>query len=262
MAGRQLLSNDDISYFKRNGYILVKEVFSQSDIFQLRKVFDDAQQTGKWNASPYHTDTIMTDIYNFYPEIIDTIFSEKHIQVAKDLLGTDCILIPECAVHRNRYFDWHRDDINELGKDFSSNKDLAVIQTCIYFQDNTYETGGGMTVCPGSHMKKDSQNDFAFKVKKMLNAFSAENVMTKTGDLLVFDYSLIHRGTPCKTKDNSKETKYAIFNKFSKNNSSAQEIAEKLRIADSGYYKNFLVKDTLHPSFSKIKESSNITIYY
>ncbi len=262
MAGRQLLSNNDISFFKKNGYLLVKDVFSQSDIFQLRKIFDDAKQTGTWNTSPYYTDTIMTDIYNFYPEIIDIIFSEKHIQVAKDLLGTDCILIPECAVHRNRYFDWHRDDINELGRDFSVNKDLSVIQTCIYFQDNNSETGGGMTVCPGSHLKKNSQNILYFKLKKMLNAFHKENVPSQTGDLLVFDYSLIHRGTPCKTKDGNKQTKYAIFNKFSKNNSSAKEIAKKLRIADSDYYKNFLVQDTLNPAFSKIKELSHIDIYY
>src|ERR1035438_626847 len=126
-----VISRDDISFFYKNGFLLIKDVFNCKDIIEIRNRFEEAQKNGIWKSAPYHTDTIMTDIYKFYPDFISVVFSKIHIQIAKDLLGDDCIMIPECAIHRNRYFDWLRDDINELGKDFCLQQDLSIIQTAI-----------------------------------------------------------------------------------------------------------------------------------
>lgn len=280
----RVLSKEQLDFFNREGYVIVKNVWSSEEIEKLKKFFREKFKSEFWKVSPYNSPTIINDIYRHFPELIDVIFKPKYIDAIKDILGENLICMPECSIHYNRFFDWHKDtthmdanggNIHHSGKSF-------LVQSGVYFQDNSPE-GGGLTVVPGSMRNTDrfvkmhygGLSDRVYnKLLKVLGRSAFQqidknekpvDIPTKAGDLLIFNNKLDHRATFLRGRNGKaitpKKEKFAIFNTFGNDKALMNEYLESMRSLDESYSK-YLRQTTSAPVVVKKAEELRFSLCY
>ena len=150
-----ILNKNQIDFFNREGYLVLKNIYTEKEINHLRAHFGNEFQAGFWKKSKYNSENIINDIYNSHPFLVELIFKNKLIESLKSILGNELVCIPECCIHKNRYFDWHTDWSVVLGDHPEANSrkilnDYTHLQCAIYLQENS-PLGGGLTVIKRSH---------------------------------------------------------------------------------------------------------------
>lgn len=116
------------------------------------------------------------------------IFSPNFKNYLSNLSQEYKFFLPNFTVRKNLYIGWHTDD--EF-VDLDEGSFPGVLQCNIYLQDNSKEYGGGIDIAVGTH--KFSKNKKKNLIKT--NGFLSEVTSTQAGDLLIFDYRVIHRST-------------------------------------------------------------------
>jgi len=261
------LTEDQHTFFYEQGYLLIKNLYSKDNIDQVRLIIETGLKNGKWKEAFYNTENITTHIYNLFPELVDLIFTENYIKIMKDLLGENCSMIVEPAIHRNAYGGWHKDSsfLSIQGETFHLNKDFCCAQTAIYLQDNDKDYGGGLTIIPETqntpnkftHLyEMNMANRILLKIQKALNISifdkldSNENLIdipSKAGDLIVFNYSIDHKGTPALKKD-IRGDKLVMFNAFVNSADYAKRQNTCLKKIKSGYSQVYLAQNLALPT--------------
>lgn len=257
----QVLTQEQVDFYFINGYLHVKDVYEPSVIDQIRDIFGKSLEDGKWEEAPYYNEGITTNIYSLFPELIPLVFNDKYIQILHDLFGKDCVTLPEPAIHRNRYYYWHKDStfLDEQRETFHWNDDFQAIMSAMYFQENHPEYGGGITVIPKTQNKPDQfwkankanivQRAFLRLQKKLGISFfdRMENhkekyfIPSEKGDLVILNLKIDHKGTtPSKV---SPYEKFAIFNIVCSDEKYVDQINTCLRRRPSGYYRQYLVHE-------------------
>ncbi|MEL6925497.1 MAG: phytanoyl-CoA dioxygenase family protein [Bacteroidota bacterium] len=262
----QFLTQEEVDQYYREGYLLAKAVYSVKTIDQIRDILAKALKNGTWQSAPYHNEGITTDIYRTMPELVDLIFNENYVQVFKDLYGPQMVILPEPAIHRNRFYYWHKDStfIDEQGKDFHWNEDFNAIMSAMYLQDNDPIYGGGITVAPRTHHNRDYHHKVAhmnlaerivLKAKKLAGISFYDQlekhpdltrIESKKGDLVVLDMRVDHKGSTPKAYRTDFD-KFAIMNIIANNRKYTEAINQCLRARPSGYYTEYLSKDIQLP---------------
>lgn len=254
------LTESDKQLFQRQGYLRIPRVYHADDLRAARKIFQTAFAEKKLHDGRYDSGTLLTDIYGHFPQLAPLIFNETYVDVARDLLGPEATIIPECAVHRERYIHWHKDTtVQEMaGVSSHSGADAgAIVQFATYFQENT-GNGGGLTVIPGTQHLPDPflalysprffqklWNKF-LKINKM-SVFDAlerhpekTDIPMQTGDLLVFDVRIFHRASF--RKHPAGPEKYAIFNTFIQPGKAGLDYFGFMKKRPEPYYRYFREK--------------------
>src|SRR2546423_28761 len=128
-----LLTEAQVKSFYRQGYVLVKDVFAKDELTLIRNTFKEAFEKELWRKSIYDSKSILNDIYMHFPKILNSIFNDKYIRAVKDILGESLVCIPECAVHHNRYYDWHRDTtrMEQFGDYSHLEEEKVLVQSAI-----------------------------------------------------------------------------------------------------------------------------------
>jgi len=254
------LAKSDIELFQQQGYLLIPGVYRADDLLAARNVFQKAFGEKKLHDSRYDSDTLLTDIYTHFPQLAPLVFNEKYAAVARDLLGPDATLIPECAVHRERYIHWHKDTTVQEMAGLTSHNGAdadAILQFATYFQENA-GNGGGLTVIPGTHLLPDPflklysprflQRVWNKLLKiNRLSVFDAlerhpekTDIPMRMGDLLVFDVRIFHRAT-FRTHPAGPE-KFAIFNTFIRLENAGLDYFRFMKKRPEPYYRYFREK--------------------
>jgi len=274
-----VLTEDQIASYKREGYLLVPDVFSLPELQYARTTFLTAFENELWKKAPYSKPDIINDIWSFFPDLIDPIFPPVLFNIIRDLIGDEVIWIPECSIHLNRYIHWHKDtSIQEIsGETSHHNTNAPMIQAAIYFQDNN-ESGGGLTVLPRSHTQRDRYHKMMtknllkrsfYKTLKILGLTPmnmAERSDQKTtiasdiGSLLLFDLRIDHRSTTPQ-KNAPHIDKLAIFNTFGGNNKTTRDYLEFMKKRSEPYYRYLQEYPLPESIYNKAKESM-VTIWY
>jgi hypothetical protein len=273
-----ILSQNEIQKFYQQGYLLIPNVYEINDLLQARSLFDTEFSDNK-NPTIYDSPTLLTDIYTKIGGLEKTVFNTKYAQIAKDLLGNEAILIPECAIHRRRYIDWHTDTTEQERADELSHRATnasAILQFATYFQANN-EYGGGLTVIPCTHLMPDPFLNFYSKhplrrfwnkILKILhisvfnrleNHPDKIDLPIKLGDLLVFDVRIYHRATF--NKMSNKREKYAIFNTFITQNTEGMAYFHFMKQRPEPYYQYFRTLP-LPPSLLQRAKFLDINLLY
>jgi len=278
------LNEAEIDFFFREGYVIVKNVFTKDEVETLRNFFRDKFESEFWKISPFNSSNNINDLYNHFPELIDLVFKPAYIHAVKSILGQKLVCIPECCVHYNRYFDWHRDTtkMESFGTANGWKAEDLLIQSCIYLQDNKPE-GGGLTLVPKSHSRKDRfvkmhhgniWDRVQHKVLKMMNRSPFQqierhenpvDVPSQAGDLLLFNSRLDHRATFLRGKNAKpivpKLEKFAVFNTFSNRKALAEEFQKSIKSADEPYA-NFLKQASLPPALIAKAKALEFSLIY
>ncbi len=279
-ATMQTLRNN----FLRDGYCIINDVYTEDEILRGRQIFEEAFRNKDWQQAPFSSETIINDIYTFYPSLINIVFNEKYCSAIKQITGQNAGIIPECAVHHNRYFDWHKDTTSgeANGNKVHHHPDALFIVAATYFQANS-PAGGGLTVVPGSQYVDDRfvqmyYGNIFHRIKNKLQKITGtsvfhkiekhENVidiMHKTGDLVLFNLSLDHRATFIRNGRNGKPVesnmeKFAVFNTFSPATLLAQQYADYLKTRKEPYYQ-YLRSSILPEAFLNKMTELGIKVY-
>ena len=257
----QVLTQEQVDFYFTNGYLHIEKVYEPEVIDQIRDIFGKSLEDGTWEEAPYYNEGITTNIYSVFPELIPLVFNDKYIHVLHDLFGKDCVTLPEPAIHRNRYYFWHKDStfLDEQRETFHLNDDFQVIMSAMYFQENHPEYGGGITVVPKTQNTPDlfwkaNQANLLqrviLKIQKILGVSFFDRlekhkdkyfIPTQKGDLVILNLKIDHKGTtPTKV---SPYDKFAIFNIVCQTEKYVDRINTSLRRRPSGYYREYLVND-------------------
>lgn len=256
---KKYITTQEYTFYHEQGYLLIKNLYTKETISTMRTIIETGRKNGKWEEAIYTNEEVTTHIYNLFPDLIDLIFTEKFIQIMKELLGNESTLVLEPAIHRNRYGYWHKDSafLDVQGETFHLNADFDTAQTALYLQDNDETFGGGLTVIPKSQNIADRfyKIDTLNKVKrailkaqklmkmsfydKMEKNEGLVDINTQAGDMVIFNYKIDHKGTPAKTKD-TRADKYAIFNTFINKPKYTKPFTDGLRKMNTNYSKKYL----------------------
>ncbi len=278
----QILSKAQIDFFFREGYVIVKDVYSKEEIEYLRNFFKEKFEINFWKISEYNSPTIINDIYRHFPELVEIIFKPVYIDAVKNIFETNLICIPECCIHHNRFYDWHRDTtlLESTGEKRHRLGTNYLVQSCVYLQDNSPE-GGGLTLVPGSQNKPDRFikmiygnyiNRVYYKILKVFHRSTFHliekfenpiDIPTKAGDVLIFNNQLDHRATFLRGKNSkpvhSSKEKFAIFNTFCNHSTLASLYLQSLKVPEEDYAK-FLRQSSLAPALIKKSEELNFSL--
>lgn len=263
----KILSQSQIDEYFSTGCLHIKNVYTVEAVDQIRSLLAKSLNDGTWSSAPHHNEGVTTDIFRTMPELVELIFTERYVQIFKDLLGPDMIILPEPAMHRNRFYYWHKDStfLDEQAETFHWNKDFQAIMAAMYLQDNDDEYGGGLTVVPHTQHNRDPYHKIPkmniaqsiyLKVQKMLGLSFFDtlekdpkltNIQSMKGDIVLIDIRLDHKGTtPKKRRENY--DKFAYFNFVLDSDKYTADVIRCMRARPSGYFKEYLQHDKELPA--------------
>jgi len=274
-----VLSPAELQQFQQQGFLLIPQVYAKGDLLAARALFQKVFSEKNLHCGRFDSSTLLTDIYRHFPGLERCVFNERYRAVARELLGPEAVLIPECAVHRNRFIHWHKDTtVQEMAgvKSHSARDAPPILQFATYFQDNSNQ-GGGLTVIPGTHRLPDpflglySSHPLKRLWNKLLkimhlSVFDAleqhpdkTDIPLQLGDLLVFDVRIFHRATfrgPAGAPE-----KFAIFNTCIHPKGAGLEYFRFMKQRPEPYYRYFR-EEPLPPALWQRAKALGIDILY
>ena len=257
------LTPDQIDHYRTEGYLHLHAVYTPAEIRRCRELIEADLASGGWHAAPYASDDITTDIYERIPELTAIVFNDNYVGAMRQLFAPEPVILAEPAIHRSRYFYWHKDStfIDEQGEDYHWQDDFAAAMTVLYLQPNHPDYGGGISLVPRTQRDPDFYHRIPrmnlaeraiLKAKKIAGVSHFDRldrhpgltpIPTEDGDVLVLDMRLDHKGTPALKP--APVTKYGIMNIACSGMATGQRLQRTLRNRPSNYYKAYLAKEPL-----------------
>lgn len=191
------LTEKEVSFFKKNGYIVIKNLFTEAEIDSFRKGCI-ANQPG---------DSVCR------PEFQGNMLSPKVVNIIKDLIG-ETVIYPGLSLTRtedrpkpfgSRFF--HSDLIGI--EDGNFDRECPIVNTGVYLQDQT-NFSGSLKLIPGSHTRpcitsktvREALKNIANLLLKgdlggafsVLNLHRSVNIASMPGDLIIWYTRMHHSG--------------------------------------------------------------------
>ncbi len=244
-----MLSPDQLTAFRRDGFLHLQGIFTRAEAVRIRHQAEVLYE--KEGDGPFDLDDDpkfggnRPAIFHRFPQLRWVLFHRPLVDALIDLLGRNFVLMPSDVVLKSWYSDWHRDTNSPMydGEDFFAAPGHCPVQVAIYMQENG-STGGGLDVVPGSHyevhrllrlaritsiaknagfirrqLARLESQLCALQQKVAERAHRAYTIPTRPGDVVIFDFGLLHRATP--RLPNADSDKYALFYSCTRNNASA-----------------------------------------
>ena len=208
-----MITNRQKQQFNEDGFFIVKKVISEQQVKKSLKAYERMREkceSYKYIHYRKYADIALNDIYGiehiFHPEIFEedvfeSIMQSNILEISQELMETQKVFLSRNRLHCTRKIShsgfWHRDgspskvveDIDEML--IKSQKELIHIQASLLFYPED-----GFYVVPGSHKFQD---EGYIKTKDILGSKKLlENevkLSLNSGDLVVFNPFIIHRGT-------------------------------------------------------------------
>jgi len=196
--------------FKKNGFVLVKNVIPIDKVAHLRKKLMAEVPNGFQGAKGI--DAVLDN-----PDFFQYQFSNKIIGIFNSIFGEQAFYINDFNLqfnngdNRGKFKGWHIDANSELARfvPYLFSKNYQLCKVGLYLQDNTFEFGGGIDVEVGGHKSfRDLNNRFlnlvAYKLDRIiLSRFRKKlHVPIEAGDAVIFDSRLPHASSCIRVKRN------------------------------------------------------------
>ncbi|MBF6049798.1 hypothetical protein GO001_32225 [Streptomyces sp. NRRL B-1677] len=168
------------------GYCVIENYLDPETVQRLRTVSEDILSRGDGTMPP--------SLFLESPELKNALFSEKFDDMVEGLSNKagPLLLYPNFTVRKALLIGWHIDD-RMLSKPVNKSGDFpAILMFNIFLQDNDTVHGGGMDIVQSSPLRSREEREEIVSN----HAYTPENTITsKAGDLVIFDYRAVHRGT-------------------------------------------------------------------
>jgi hypothetical protein len=213
--------------FSKNGFILLKNVFSEEYCDQLRtqilSKFDELKALDSNQLDFYLSQPQVFSI----PGVWEFLTQEKVVCALKEILESEYTMIPNFIIQKNKFgvgpntlakiplpnrYGWHTDAGGEPFHPDHLAQDFQFIKCGLYLQDNDPAFGGGIDVAPGSHnlFIRTGLNRLDLKLRdlkgKLGVLFNNQTIPIEKGDAVIFHSFLMHTATvPKKMLENMTE---------------------------------------------------------
>ncbi|MEU8030371.1 phytanoyl-CoA dioxygenase family protein [Streptomyces sp. NPDC049099] len=175
---------DDLA---KKGYCVIEGYLDPEAVRSLREASENI-------LSGTVGDTMPPSLFLENRELRNAFFSPKLEELVTDLHAKvgPLLLYPNFTVRKGLVVGWHIDDrmlskpVDEAG-DFPS-----ILMFNVFLQDNDPVTGGGVDIVSLSHLFSREQREDLVNHHEYT---TEDTVAGKAGDLVVFDYRCVHRGT-------------------------------------------------------------------
>jgi phytanoyl-CoA hydroxylase len=186
MQQTPFLNTQQIQFFKENGYLIIHDIISETDVAQYRQMYDDFLSgkidTGKNRSdlgaelgNTQGTENITQIMWpsDFVTAVTEMPYHQNALQVAQALLGPDMemdfdMLINK-APHTNTPTPWHQDAAYWVAL-----PDTRAV-SCWLALDHATVDNGCMWYVPGSHLKDLRPHRFAGKAGGALQCDATES---------------------------------------------------------------------------------------
>ena len=167
---------------KNNGFVIIRNVLSNEEIFQLRNVVNNHFPT---KGIAHNHGLTQPNAAVEIPKINWLFYHSKILFTFRKLLGQEITFTSHCDVHSSTLSGWHKDDGMTVmdggyfGFPAYKEQNCHVHKMAIYLQDHI-NNQGGLTVRKGSHIfpSFDRGEEVGLKTRK--------------GDVIIFDVRLTH----------------------------------------------------------------------
>ncbi|MDP3157127.1 MAG: phytanoyl-CoA dioxygenase family protein [Archangium sp.] len=224
--------------FLNDGFLLVPNVFSSSEVTQLRGTLKEMFRTRASHPGDFDgratLGSVRFDPFCREPTLAWVLGHGAMVSALKALLGEDFLYLPEMSAHCGGFGDWHKDTTQQekAGHFFQWSPTYATVEAAIYLQDNG-DWGGGLDVIPGSHRASDrwvaergavEELRARLERRRLIPRLRGRSIPSKAGDLVIFDFRLDHKASwPRRSGEiPGGRAKFALFAACSANNEHAQ----------------------------------------
>ena len=239
-AANKMTNENEQDHFEKYGFVHLHAVFSDDEAMRIRT---HAETIFAAPAGPLDRDHDPVwggnrcAVFQRFGDLRWILFHPRLVDALKRLIGPETTLLPEASILRDFYSRWHR-DTNSPIKDrqyWIASPEMRLIQVAIYLQANGSD-GGGLDVVPGSHREVGRLARLAQLVDasrsggalartlcgaqyRGLNAMQKAtearhgptSIPTSPGDVVLFDFGILHRATPRQSQRVDLPVKHGIF---------------------------------------------------
>jgi len=193
-----MLTEDQVSQFELFGFVVLKNIFDDSDLTVLRDEFNNAavrheKEEGLFNGQDAHTFSMLGEDTPFYSSLLE---DPRFYEPASQLFGEDIIAL---EVNSYRYIGntpWHYNDGSPNIHGYGPKYQFPI------FEPVTVETGA-LRMIPGSHRdpwqsdltkwwplaRESSRSDSGMEYLDKIPCYAAE---CDPGDAVLFDMRIVH----------------------------------------------------------------------
>ena len=189
--------NVDVDHFKKNGYVIVKGVFSKAEASTMRQSIEARKEkaltTNNYSPDPAHPKLllILGDLLSAreLKDLDYVVFDDRIIACARQILGEKLVYFGDSSVQTGEgERGFHKDNVTRYdinGADWQS--DYTLIRVGVYLQDHT-KISGGLKLRVRSHCYPSHHRGKAIDVKNEL------------GDVVIWSLRTTHSGNNVRLK--------------------------------------------------------------
>lgn len=193
-----MLTKDQVSQFELFGFVVLKDIFDDSDLKVLRDEFSIAvarheNEVGLFNGEEDHTFSMMGEDTPFYSSLLE---DPRFYEPASQLFGEDIIALEVNSYRYTGNTPWHYNDGSPNRYGYGPKYQFPI------FEPVTGETGA-LRMIPGSHRdpwqsdltkwwplaKGSSRSDVGIEYLDKIPHYAAE---CNFGDAVLFDMRIVH----------------------------------------------------------------------
>ena len=174
MQNHSFVSEEQINFFKENGYLLIENIISPEEVQLYSKIYsnflDGTIDTGKNRADlgeglgkSGKVEAITQIMWpsDFMPELLEMSYHKRVLSIARELLGDDIDFDFDMLINKapgtNTPTPWHQDAAYWINM-----PDQRAV-SCWMALDHAFKENGCMWYVPGSHLQPLRQHRFAGK---------------------------------------------------------------------------------------------------
>jgi len=196
--------------FWKDGYIILRNVFSSQEINEYRELIHKFVKENKTlkNAGGITIPNFIK--HSELSEVKGLMENEKiHKELERIFGGNDYRFCQHNDIGINRIVGWHKDKLNgkyashetvDIWSEINGEKH-EIVKVLIYLQDHR-DNNDGLKLVPGSHLVRNMQTKGTIQLRPEL------------GDVVIFDQRITHRGMDHQVKD----SRILVAFGFGKNN--------------------------------------------
>ncbi|MBU0911021.1 MAG: phytanoyl-CoA dioxygenase family protein [Gammaproteobacteria bacterium] len=198
-----------IDDYEKNGYLVLKSFFSETELYELRQVVSHFHEEWKLQNAQFYAESAINSAYLTAEKYLkaserESLFrfigSGKLMTIVTSIMGdrpafmnTQLFFDPVNKAQRNY---WHRDTQYHLS--IEQQQQALSGPKVVHFRIPLFDEPG-IELIPGSHQRWDSDEELYVRLeqngRKNYNELSSGvAVPLNAGDLLIFSASMIHRG--------------------------------------------------------------------
>jgi len=195
--------------YSENGFVAIRDVFSQSELLELSAVLSDFHESWKEKNHSFYKDSAVNSAYitgkehlteNPRTKLFQFIGSKKIMDAVKTLMpGRPCFMNTQLffdPVNKAQKNYWHRDP--QYHMTVEEQKRALAGPAVIHFRI-PLKNERGIELVPGTHKRWDTEDEQNVRLETN-NRKNHEDLETglaidfKAGDMLIFSANMIHRG--------------------------------------------------------------------